>query len=85
MRQYISSDKNIREFVENILGSGKWEIARRGKHVVIRHMIEGANKILTVPSTPSGSRSYTNFCKDYYRYLRQFFIRSGRIQNGLVV
>ena len=36
MQQYISSDKNIRDFVQNILRSGQWEVIRHEKHVIER-------------------------------------------------
>ena len=77
--QYISSNKDIRNFVQNILKSRKWEIARHGKHVILRHIEKGTNKIFAVPCTPSDSRAFAKFCSDYYRYLRQFLIQSGRI------
>lgn len=77
---YISSDKNIRDFVLNLLRSGQWEIIRRSKHTVIRHIAEGANKNFTIPCTPSDIKAYANFRKDYYRYLREFLIYSGWIQ-----
>ena len=81
MQQYISSDKNIRNFVQNILRSGQWEIVRHGKHVIIRHVAEYANKTIVVPSTPSDPRTFENFRRDYYRYLRQYFIQVGWIRN----
>ena len=83
MQPYISNNKDIRDFVLNILKSKKWEIARHGKHVILRHIEEGANKIFSVPCTPSDSRAFSNFCKDYYRYVREFLIQSGKIQNSI--
>jgi len=84
MHPYISSDKNIRDFVQNILRSGKWEFARHGKHVIIRHTAEYANKTIVVPSTPSDPRTFENFRRDYYRYLRQYFTRVGWIRNDSI-
>ena len=84
MQPYISSDKNIREFVQNILRSGQWKIVRHGKHVIIRHVAKGANKTIVVPSTPSDPRTFDNFRRDYYRYLRQYMIQVGWIQNSLI-
>ena len=81
MQQYISSDKNIRDFVQNILRSGQWEIVRHGKHVIIHHIAEYANKSIVVPSTPSDPRTFENFRRDYYRYLRQYFTQVGWIRN----
>jgi hypothetical protein len=83
MQQYISNDKNIRDFVQNILRSGNWEIARHGKHVIIRHIAEMANKTIVVPSTPSDPRTFENFRRDYLRYLRQYLIQVGWIRNRL--
>ena len=77
---YISSDKNIRDFVQNILRSGQWEIVRHGKHVIIRHIAKGAKKTIVVPSTPSDPRTFDNFRRGYFRYLRQYLIRSGWIR-----
>jgi len=79
---YISSDKNIRDFVQNLIHSGQWEIVRHGKHVIIRHKAKGANKTIVVPSTPSDPRTYDNFRRDYFRYLRQYLILSGRIRTN---
>lgn len=79
---YISSNKNIRDFVLNMLHSGQWEIVRHGKHVIIRHMAKGANKTIVVPSTPSDPRTYDNFRRDYFRYLRQHLIQSGWIRTN---
>lgn len=78
---YISSNKEIRDFVLNLLRSGQWEIARHGKHVIIRHTAKGANKTVVIPSTPSDPRTFDNFRRDYYRYLRQYFIQVGWIRN----
>lgn len=83
MQPYISNNKDIRDFVLNILKSKKWEIARHGKHVILRHIEEGANKIFSIPCTPSDSRAFSNFCRDYYRYVREFLIQSGKIQNSI--
>ena len=83
MQQYISNDKNIRDFVQNILRSGNWEIVRHGKHVIIRHIAEMANKTIVVPSTPSDPRTFENFRRDYFRYLRQYLIQVGWIRNRL--
>lgn len=69
---YISNDKDIRDFVLHILQSKMWEIARRGKHTILRHTAKGADKIFSIPCTPSDSRAFVNFRSDYYRYLRQF-------------
>lgn len=80
---YISSDKNIRDFVQNILRSGQWEIVRHGKHVIIRHIAKGAKKTIVVPSTPSDPRTFANFRRDYFRYLRQYLIQAGWIRNCL--
>lgn len=80
---YISSDKNIRDFVQNILRSGQWEVIRHEKHVIIRHVAKGANKTIVVPSTPSDPRTFDNFRRDYYRYLRQYLIQVGWIRNCL--
>lgn len=77
---FISSDKNIRGFVLNLLRSGQWEIARHGKHVIIRHTAKGANKTVVIPSTPSDPRTFDNFRRDYFRYLRQYLIQSGWIR-----
>lgn len=79
---YISSNKEIRHFVRNLLRSGQWEIARHGKHLILRHIANGANKTFTISSTPSDSRAFDNFRREYYRYLRQFLIGSGSIQNA---
>ena len=79
---YISSDKNIRAFVQNLLRSEQWEIVRHGKHVIIRHKAKGANKTIVVPSTPSDPRAYDNFRREYFRYLRQYLILSGWIQTN---
>jgi hypothetical protein len=84
MQPYISSDKNIRDFVQSILRSGRWEIVRHGKHVIIRHIAKGAKKTIVVPSTPSDPRTFENFRRDYYRYLRQYFIQVGWIRNESV-
>jgi hypothetical protein len=81
---YISSDKNIRDFVQNILRSGQWEIVRHGKHVIIRHIAKGAKKTIVVPSTPSDPRTFANFRRDYFRYLRQHLIQTGWIQNNSI-
>lgn len=74
---YISGNKEIRDFVLNLLRSGQWEIARHGKHVIIRHTAKGANKTIVIPSTPSDPRAFDNFRRDYFRYLRQYLIQSG--------
>ena len=57
---FISSDKNIRGFVLNLLRSGQWEIIRHAKHVIIRHTAKGANKTVVIPSTPSDPRTFDN-------------------------
>ena len=77
---YISSDKNIRDFVLNLRRPGKWKIIRHGKHVIIQHTAEGANKVIVIPSTPSDTRTFDNFRRDYFRYLRQYLIQSGWIR-----
>lgn len=79
---FISSDKNIRDFVLNMIRTGQWEIARHGKHVIIRHTAEGANKVIVIPSTPSDTRTFENFRRDYFRYLRQYLIQSGWIRTN---
>ena len=79
---YISSDKNIRDFVQALIRSGQWEFIRHGKHVIIRHKAKGANKTIVVPSTPSDPRTYDNFRREYFRYLRQYLILSGSIQTN---
>ena len=79
---YISSNKEIRDFVLNLLRSGKWKIIRHGKHVIIRHTAEGANKVIVIPSTPSDTRTFENFRRDYFRYLRQYLIQSGWIRTN---
>ena len=78
---YISSNKNIRDFVQNILRSGQWEIVRHGKHVIIRHIAEYANKTIVIPSARSYPVTFDNFRRDYYRYLRQYFTQVGWIRN----
>ena len=35
---HVSNDKNIREFVRNILRTKKWEPVRQEKHLIIRHL-----------------------------------------------
>jgi hypothetical protein len=37
-----------------------------------------------IPSTPSDPRTFDNFRRDYYRYLRQYFIQVGWIRNESV-
>lgn len=81
---YISNDKNIRNFVQDILRSGQWKIARHGKHVIIRHIANGANKTIVVSSTPSDPRTFENFRRDYYRYIRQYLIQVGWIQGSSI-
>lgn len=76
---HISNDKNIREFVRNILRTKKWEPVRQGKHLIIRHLESNGIGIITVPSTPSCPHTFENFKKDYYRRLREYFIRIGLI------
>lgn len=76
---HISNDKNIREFVRNILRTKKWEPVRQGKHLIIRHLEKNGIGNITVPSTPSCPHTFENFKKDYYRRLREYFIRVGLI------
>lgn len=76
---HISNDKNIREFVRNILRTKKWKILRQGKHVIIHHLAFNGIGNITVPSTPSCPHTFENFKKDYYRRLRDYFIRVGLI------
>ncbi len=80
---YISNNKEIRDFVQNILRSGKWKLLRHGKHVIICHTAIGATKSIVVPCTPSDPRAFANFRSDFYRYLRQYFIQVGWIRGAL--
>lgn len=77
----LSTDKKINDLCNRMLNTGLWEIVRKGKHTILRHMAKGAKMIFSVPSTPSDPRAYANFKRDYLRYLRSYLIENGTIIN----
>ena len=78
----ISKNAKINEMCNAMLKSGRWALDRHAKHVILRHLAKGAKKCLIVPSTPSDSRAFANFRRDYFRYIRQYLIQSGWIQTN---
>lgn len=75
----LSTDKNINTLCNSLLSTRLWEIARKGKHIILQHRSKGAKKFLIVPSTPSDKRAFSNFKRDYCKYLRAFLIENGTI------
>lgn len=75
----LSNDQKINILCNKLIATNLWCIFRKGKHLILKHLSKGATKIIIVPSTPSDSRAYSNFRKDYFRYLREYLILSGTI------
>lgn len=75
----LSTDRNINFLCNKLLATKQWVLSRKGKHQILKHHSEGATKFLIIPSTPSDFRAYSNFKKDYFRYLREYLISSGTI------
>lgn len=75
----LSTDKNINDFCNCLLATHLWMVARKGKHVILKHISDGASKFIIVPCTPSDKRAFPNFRRDYYKYLRSFLIANGTI------
>lgn len=79
----LSNDSKINEMCNAMLKSGRWVLARHGKHPILRHLADGATKFFIIPSTPSDARAFANFRRDYNRYIRAFLIQSGVIRPKL--
>lgn len=75
----ISKNAKINEMCNAMLKSGRWALVRHAKHVILRHLANGAKKCLIVPSTPSDPRAFANFRGDYNRYIRAYLIQIGVI------
>ena len=80
---YISSDKRINNFCNQLIKSKKWIYDRGTKHSLLKHATKGGFKTLVVSSTPSDARAFANFRRDYNRYIRAFLIQSGVIRPKL--
>ena len=80
---YISSDKRINNFCNQLIKSKKWIYERGTKHSLLKHATKGGFKTLVVSSTPSDARAFANFRRDYNRYIRAFLIQSGVIRPKL--
>lgn len=75
----LSNDKNINKLCHKILSTELWIIVRKGKHFILEHIAPGGFKILSIPSTPSDPRAFANFRREYFRYLREYFLKIGWI------
>lgn len=75
----LSTDKNINDLCNKLLNTRLWKIVRKGKHTILKHISDGAAKFIIVPCTPSDKRAFSNFRRDYYKYLRSFLIANGTI------
>lgn len=75
----LSTDKEINTLCNRLLATGLWQVVRKGKHTVIKHVAKGARMFFSVPCTPSDPRAYSNFKRDYLRYLRSYLIQTGTI------
>lgn len=73
----FSKDKDINAMCNQMVSSRCWQAIRHGKHFVLRHVSAGAAKSIIIAGTPSDSRAYANFRKDYCRYLREYLIQRG--------
>ena len=75
----LSNDSKINEMCNAMLRSGRWAIARHSKHPIIHHQAEGATKFFIIPCTPGDKRAFSNFRRDYNRYIRAYLIQTGVI------
>lgn len=75
----LSSDPKINLFCNKLIATNRWTLSRKRKHQILKHLSKGAKKFFIIPSTPSDIRAYSNFRKDYFRYLREYLISSGTI------
>jgi len=78
---YVSANKEINDFCNNLLATNLWIIDHRSKHIVLRHIAIGANKIIPIPCTPSDINAFKNLKYRYKRYLREYFKQIGLIIN----
>ena len=76
---YISANKEINNLCNRLLATRLWVIDRRGKHIMLKHVAKGANKIISVPCTPSDPNAFLHFKHKVYSYLRKFFLSCGMI------
>ena len=76
---YISSDKRINNFCNQLIKSKKWIYDRGTKHSLLKHATKGGFKTLVVSSTPSDNYAFAMLRREYNRYLRVFLIQTGVI------
>ena len=76
--QTLSKDPHINEMRNAMLNSGRWKLSRHSKHPILQHLT--STKFFIIPCTPSDSRAFANFRKDYNRFLRKYLIHIGWIQ-----
>ncbi len=60
----FSSDKNINELVRALIKAKGWRVRRHKAHLILTNP---KGKRLTVPGSPSDSRSFQNFKSDVRR------------------
>ncbi len=75
----LSNDAKINEMCNELLRTGHWIIKRHELHQILKRISKSATKFFSIPCTPSDSRAYANFRRDYNRYIREFLIQTGVI------
>ena len=76
--QTLSKDSRINEMCNAMLNSGRWRLSRHSKHPILQHLT--STKFFIIPGTPSDSRAFANFRKEYNRFLRKYLIHIRWIQ-----
>ena len=55
----VSANKEITNFVNDLISNGEWKIKRGKKHKY--HIVNITGQVCSIPSTPSDYRSFLNF------------------------